>query len=69
MLHLVLRNRPEVASGVHRRARGWWSSRHLLKAFLDHYQAAELSSVVAVPVVVAGSPAHTFVGERYLRRC
>lgn len=39
----------------------------LLKAFLDHYQAAELSSVVAVPVVVAGSPAHTFVGELYLR--
>ncbi|SDS11138.1 NADPH-dependent FMN reductase [Microlunatus soli] len=39
----------------------------LLKAFLDHYQAGELSSVVAIPVVVAGGPAHTFVGELYLR--
>lgn len=39
----------------------------LLKIFLDHFQAGELSLVVAVPVVVAGSPAHTFVGELYLR--
>lgn len=44
----------------------------LLKAFLDHYRAGELSSsssepVVAIPVVVTGSPAHTFVGELYLR--
>lgn len=39
----------------------------LLKSFLDHYAAGELGSVVAVPVVVAGRPAHTFVGEHYLR--
>ncbi|HEY9294091.1 MAG TPA: NAD(P)H-dependent oxidoreductase [Microlunatus sp.] len=39
----------------------------LLKSFLDHFQAGELSSVVAIPVVVAGSPAHTFVGDLYLR--
>jgi FMN reductase len=39
----------------------------LLKSFLDHLAAGELAGVVAVPVVVAGSPAHTFVGEQYLR--
>ncbi|AEE47574.1 NADPH-dependent FMN reductase [Cellulomonas fimi] len=39
----------------------------LLKAFLDGYGPDALAGVVAVPLVVSGSPAHTLVGEAYLR--
>lgn len=39
----------------------------LLKSFLDLYNAGDLTGVVAVPVVVSGSPAHSFVGEIHLR--
>lgn len=39
----------------------------LLKSFLDLYNAGDLAGVVAVPVVVSGSPAHAFVGEIHLR--
>lgn len=39
----------------------------LLKSFLDLYAAGDLTGVVAVPVVVSGSPAHSFVGEIHLR--
>jgi FMN reductase len=39
----------------------------LLKAFLDLYGADGLSGVVAVPLVVSGSPAHALAGEVHLR--
>lgn len=39
----------------------------LLKAFLDGYGPDGLAGVVAVPVVVTGSPAHALVGEVHLR--
>ncbi|MFC0712831.1 NADPH-dependent FMN reductase [Cellulomonas biazotea] len=39
----------------------------LLKAFLDAYGPDGLAGVVAVPLVVSGSPAHALVGEAYLR--
>jgi FMN reductase len=39
----------------------------LLKAFLDLYGADGLAGVVAVPVVVSGSPAHALAGEVHLR--
>lgn len=39
----------------------------LLKSFLDLYTAGDLAGVTAVPVVVSGSPTHSFVGEIHLR--
>jgi FMN reductase len=39
----------------------------LLKAFLDRYPAGGLRGVLAVPVVVSASPAHSFVAEHLLR--
>ncbi|MDC7123612.1 NAD(P)H-dependent oxidoreductase [Cellulomonas fimi] len=39
----------------------------LLKAFLDGYGPDGLAGVVAVPLVVTGSPAHALVGEVHLR--
>ena len=39
----------------------------LLKLFLDGYGANGLDGVVAVPVVVSASPAHSLVGEVHLR--
>ncbi len=39
----------------------------LLKAFFDGYPAGGLRGVVAVPVVVSASPAHSFVAEHVLR--
>jgi FMN reductase len=39
----------------------------LLKSFLDLYNAGDLAGVIAIPVVVSGSPAHAFVGEIHLR--
>jgi FMN reductase len=39
----------------------------LLKSFLDLYRAGDLASVVAVPVVVSGNPAHALAGEVHLR--
>lgn len=39
----------------------------LLKAFLDLYGADGLAGVVAVPLVVSGSPAHALAGEVHLR--
>ncbi len=39
----------------------------LLKAFLDGYGPGGLAGVVAVPVVVSASPAHSFVAEHLLR--
>ncbi|TKR21932.1 NADPH-dependent oxidoreductase [Cellulomonas hominis] len=39
----------------------------LLKAFLDLYRADGLAGVVAVPLVVSGSPAHALAGEVHLR--
>lgn len=39
----------------------------LLKAFLDLYGADGLAGVVAVPLVVSGSPAHVLAGEVHLR--
>ncbi len=39
----------------------------LLKAFVDRYPAGALRGVLAVPVVVSASPAHSFVGEHLLR--
>ncbi|WP_375424101.1 NADPH-dependent FMN reductase [uncultured Friedmanniella sp.] len=39
----------------------------LLKAFLDRYPSGGLQGVLAVPVVVSASPAHSFVAEHLLR--
>ncbi|HEY0237043.1 MAG TPA: NAD(P)H-dependent oxidoreductase [Friedmanniella sp.] len=39
----------------------------LLKAFLDRYPGGALRGVLAVPVVVSASPAHSFVAEHLLR--
>jgi FMN reductase len=39
----------------------------LLKAFLDRYPTGALRGVLAVPVVVSASPAHSFVAEHLLR--
>lgn len=39
----------------------------LLKAFLDLYGNDGLAGVVAVPLVVSGSPAHALAGEVHLR--
>ncbi|GAA1858126.1 NAD(P)H-dependent oxidoreductase [Myceligenerans crystallogenes] len=39
----------------------------LLKTFLDGYGPEGLADVVAVPVVVTGTPAHALVGEVHLR--
>jgi FMN reductase len=39
----------------------------LLKSFLDLYGASALAGVVAVPLVVSASPAHSLVGEVHLR--
>lgn len=39
----------------------------LLKAFLDHLDAGALHSVVAIPVITVGSPAHTLAGDVHLR--
>jgi FMN reductase len=39
----------------------------LLKAFLDRVPTGGLRGVVAVPVVVSASPAHSFVAEHLLR--
>jgi len=39
----------------------------LLKAFLDLYGGDGLAGVVAVPLVVSGSPAHALAGEVHLR--
>jgi FMN reductase len=39
----------------------------LLKAFLDRYPGGGLRGVLAVPVVVSASPAHSFVAEHLLR--
>jgi FMN reductase len=39
----------------------------LLKSFLDLYGAGGLAGVVAVPLVVSASPAHSFAGEVHLR--
>ena len=39
----------------------------LLKAFLDRYPPGGLRGVLAVPVVVSASPAHSFVAEHLLR--
>jgi FMN reductase len=39
----------------------------LLKAFLDRYPTGGLRGVLAVPVVVSASPAHSFVAEHLLR--
>lgn len=39
----------------------------LLKAFLDRYPSGGLRGVLAVPVVVSASPAHSFVAEHLLR--
>ncbi|MCC2317772.1 NADPH-dependent FMN reductase [Cellulomonas chengniuliangii] len=39
----------------------------LLKAFLDLYGPDGLRGVVAVPLVVSGSPAHSLAGEVHLR--
>lgn len=39
----------------------------LLKAFLDRYPGGGLKGVLAVPVVVSASPAHSFVAEHLLR--
>lgn len=39
----------------------------LLKSFLDLYGPDALAGVVAVPLVVSGSPAHALVGEVHLR--
>jgi FMN reductase len=39
----------------------------LLKSFLDLYGPGGLLGVVAVPLVVSGSPAHSLVGEVHLR--
>lgn len=39
----------------------------LLKSFLDLYPSAPLDGVVAVPLVVSASPAHSLVGETSLR--
>jgi FMN reductase len=39
----------------------------LLKAFLDRYPGGGLTGVLAVPVVVSASPAHSFVAEHVLR--
>ncbi|MFE6234475.1 NADPH-dependent FMN reductase [Cellulosimicrobium sp. NPDC057862] len=39
----------------------------LLKAFLDLYGPDGLASVVVVPLVVSGNPAHALVGEVHLR--
>lgn len=39
----------------------------LLKAFLDLYGPDGLAGVVAVPLVVSGSPAHALAGEVHLR--
>jgi FMN reductase len=39
----------------------------LLKSFLDHVGAAELSRTVAIPVITVGSPAHTLAADVHLR--
>ncbi len=39
----------------------------LLKAFLDLLPAGGLTGVIAVPVIVAGAPAHQAVAELHLR--
>jgi FMN reductase len=39
----------------------------LLKAFFDRFPSGGLRGVVAVPVVVSASPAHSFVAEHVLR--
>jgi len=39
----------------------------LLKAFLDGYGPTSLAGVMAVPMVVAGSPGHAPAAEQYLR--
>jgi FMN reductase len=39
----------------------------LLKSFLDLYGAGGLAGVVAVPLVVSASPAHSLAGEVHLR--
>jgi len=39
----------------------------LLKTFLDRYPSGGLRGVLAVPVVVSASPAHSFVAEHLLR--
>ncbi|HLT59845.1 MAG TPA: NAD(P)H-dependent oxidoreductase [Microlunatus sp.] len=39
----------------------------LLKAFLDLYPAGALGAVVAVPVVVAGAPAHAVTTDLHLQ--
>jgi FMN reductase len=39
----------------------------LLKTFLDRYPTGGLRGVLAVPVVVSASPAHSFVAEHLLR--
>ena len=39
----------------------------LLKVFLDRYPGGGLRGVLAVPVVVSASPAHSFVAEHLLR--
>jgi FMN reductase len=39
----------------------------LLKSFLDLYGAGGLAGVVAVPLVVSASPAHSFAGDVHLR--
>ena len=39
----------------------------LLKSFLDLYGNSGLAGVVAVPLVVSGSPAHALAGEVHLR--
>jgi FMN reductase len=39
----------------------------LLKSFLDLYGSGGLAGVVAVPLVLSASPAHSFAGEVHLR--
>ncbi|MFC7624382.1 NADPH-dependent FMN reductase [Microlunatus sp. GCM10028923] len=39
----------------------------LLKAFLDHFRAGSLTEVIAVPVIVAGAPAHTLSTDLQLQ--
>lgn len=51
-----------VATPVHKA-----SFTGLLKAFLDRYGPDALRGVVAVPLVVPGTPAHALVGEAHLR--